>query len=62
MTKQDSELASRVARYPSREGIDWMQVFDLDTGKAKGNVFIDTWEGLFFFYPSASDRQLIDSE
>jgi hypothetical protein len=47
MTKQDSELASRVARYPSREGIEWMQVFDLDSGKAKGNVFIDTGKGSF---------------
>jgi WD40 repeat protein len=47
ITKQDSELASRIARYPSREGIDWMQVFDLDTGKAKGNVFIDTGKGSF---------------
>ncbi len=48
MTKQDPELASRVARYPSREGIDWMQVFDLDTGKAKGDVFIDTGKGSFY--------------
>ena len=47
MTNQDPELASRVARYPSREGVVWLQLFDLDTGKAKGSVFLDTGKWSF---------------
>lgn len=47
MTKQDPVLASRAARYPSREGIAWLQVFDLDNGKSKGGVFIDTGKNSF---------------
>jgi len=47
MVKQDSDLASGIARYPSRDGIEWMQVFDLDTGMLKGSVFIDTGKNSF---------------
>jgi tricorn protease-like protein len=42
LIKQDLAAAARLARFQSREGIDYVEVIDLDSGKQRFAVAIDT--------------------
>ena len=42
LIKQDREAESKLAVFKSREGIDYVEVVDLDTGKLRFSVAIDT--------------------
>jgi len=42
LVKQDSDAAAKLAPFKSREGIDYVEVLDLDSGKQRFAVAIDT--------------------
>ncbi len=47
LATQDSEAAAKLAPYKNKEGIDYVEVFDLDSGKSRSRLIIDTGKNSF---------------
>lgn len=61
ITREDTEAASKLAAFHDKEGIDYIEVLDLDTGKRRGSMAVDTGKNSFHPHDitAAGDRLVL---
>jgi WD40 repeat protein len=47
LAKDDSEVAAKLAPYKNKEGVDYVEIFDLASGKSRARLVIDTGKNSF---------------
>jgi hypothetical protein len=59
--KEDQEAAAKLAPFKNKEGIDYIEIFDLDSGKLRYKMAIDTGKNSISFadMSAAADRLVL---